>query len=100
MNYLFGVFTLYLLKIFNMTYEEALEFKQISERNTIMETGYEYVFLIVPSLTEDFIRFMDDYNEEEYTDENSKNYSSNNEYKLHHKMTEQSIRKFIFHNKL
>jgi len=83
-----------------MTYEEILELKQNAERNTIMETGYHYIFLIVPSLKEDFIKFMDDYNEKEYTDELCKNYSSNNEYSLHHRFTEESISRFISHNKL
>lgn len=78
-----------------MTYEEALGLKQTAEINTIMETGYEYLFLIVPALEKDFLNFMNNYDEKEYTDEICKIYSTNSDYKLHHKMTEESVNRLI-----
>lgn len=78
-----------------MEYEEALELKRIVEKETIMETGYEYLFLIVPSSQEDFLNFLTDYNEETYVDEDCKKYSKNGDYKLFHKMTEESVNRFI-----
>ncbi|MCL8537661.1 hypothetical protein M9991_12380 [Chryseobacterium gallinarum] len=62
-----------------MNYQEALAEKQESEKE--MAGGQPPLkIIIVPELTEDMKRFMESYNEDLYTDDLCKLYSSNDEY--------------------
>lgn len=73
-----------------MTHEEAILEKKIAEK-TVMETGLNYNYLIVPALEKDFKNFINDYNEKTYSDEDCKKYSSNNQFEVFQMMDDYSI---------
>lgn len=72
-----------------MTYQEALE-QKLLYGHSIIENNLEHLVLIVPKKQEDFIKFLSNYKESKYTDEDCKKYSSDNQYQLHKYMSEKS----------
>jgi len=77
-----------------MTYEETLNLK-IEAEKTIMETGYFYKYLIVPEIEEERIKFLENYNEKTYTDEDCKQYSSNSEFLVWQTLADESIERIV-----
>lgn len=75
-----------------MTYEEATLEKQKAEK-TIMETGCDYKYIIVPSLEADRFNFEKDYDEKTYFDELCKKYSTDNQYIIWQKIDDSSADK-------
>lgn len=62
-----------------MTYQEALDIKS-KYGQTVQRDNLIFFVLVVPSNTDDLFRFLCDYNEDTYTDETCKQYSSDNEF--------------------
>lgn len=73
-----------------MTYKEAIAHKNECMK-TVMETGNNYLYLILPELLEDRAKFDIEYDQKTYTDELCKKFSSNKQYVVIEEMDKDSV---------
>lgn len=78
-----------------MTLQEAKEAKNRYGHSNI-ENGFEFLTLIVPSDFKEMIKFLADYNENNYTDDDCLKYSTDNDFKLYAEMSNRSRKDLTF----
>lgn len=66
-----------------MTFKDALEFKKQLGKEQLIQDDITMHIMVTPANQDDFIRYVADYRAGNFTDETSRNYSSNGQFKVH-----------------
>jgi hypothetical protein len=66
-----------------MTYNDALNFKRQLGKDHIIQNGMTMMVFVTPADSRDFTEYMTDYRGGYFTDDTSKQYCSNGQYKVH-----------------